>query len=64
MFFGAMALAAVLAGCSYGGVAVTTNNQAVIVRNDNILFGLLRKTMVCQVTDAGLTNCSTSQTNP
>jgi hypothetical protein len=48
-------------GCSYGGVAVA-GDKAVVARNDGFLFGLLRKVVVCKVTDAGLTNCNSSDT--
>lgn len=55
--------AAAATGCAYGGVAVTPNNQAVVLRNDLFLFGALRKAFVCQVTPAGLSACGTAE-NP
>ena len=56
-------LAAVLSGCSYGGIAMHGDN-AVILRNDGFLFGALRKVYICQVTPAGLTNCTASEEKP
>jgi hypothetical protein len=51
---------AVLVGaCAYSGVA-TDGGKAVVLRNDSFLFGMLRKAYVCQVTDAGLTNCNSA----
>jgi hypothetical protein len=49
--------ASLLAGCSYAGVAVTADGHAVVARNDNFLFGILRSVSVCQVTPTGLSNC-------
>ena len=49
-------------GCSYAGVGAS-GDKAVIARNDAFLFGMLRKTFVCKISDAGLTNCQTSE-NP
>lgn len=51
-------LGAVLSGCSYGGIAVA-GDKVVITRNDNAIFGALRKVYVCKVTDAGVTGCTT-----
>ena len=48
--------AATLSGCGYAGVAVE-NGQAVVLRNDGLLFGLLRKAFVCKVADTGLSDC-------
>lgn len=49
------------AGCSYGGVAVTSDNKAVVLKNDHLLFGLLNKAFVCDVTPAGLANCQSTE---
>ncbi len=49
-------------GCAYGGIAVTADGKAVIARNDALLFGLLRKVYVCNVTPAGLAGCQTGET--
>jgi hypothetical protein len=46
-------------GCSYGGVAVA-GDKVVVARNDGLLFGVLRKVVVCKVTEAGLTNCNSA----
>lgn len=48
-------------GCAYGGVAVTSTNHAVVLRNDMFLFGALRKAFVCQVTQGGLAGCVTAE---
>ncbi len=53
-----------LGGCSYGGVAMSADGgKAVVLRNDAFLMGALRKAFVCKVTDAGLTDCNSSD-NP
>jgi len=48
------------AGCSYGGIAAA-GDKVVVTRNDNFLFGILRKVYVCKVSDAGLAACQTSE---
>jgi hypothetical protein len=53
-------LAGVLPGCSYGMIA-PVGDKVVIARQDNFLFGALRKVYVCKVTDTGLANCSTGE---
>ncbi|MFZ5890611.1 MAG: hypothetical protein ACOY0T_06030 [Myxococcota bacterium] len=47
-------------GCSYAGVA-TAGDKAVVARNDNFLFGILRKVYVCKVADGGLTACQSNE---
>jgi len=54
----AMALAS---GCSYAGVAAVDEDTVVITKNDSFLFGALRAVYVCQVTDAGVTNCGNKE---
>ena len=54
-----LAAAAPLGGCSYGGVSAS-GDKVVIARNDNFLFGILRKVYVCKITDAGVTSCAES----
>lgn len=50
-------------GCAYGGVALSADGStAVVLKNDLFLFGALRKIYVCQVTPAGLSQCSVSAT--
>lgn len=44
-------------GCAYAGVAVTPDGNAVILRNDALLFGILRKVYVCSVSPTGLSSC-------
>lgn len=44
---GCLAGMALMSGCSYAGVATTSNNQVVIARNDGLLFGILRAVYVC-----------------
>lgn len=51
-----------LSGCAYGGAA-GVGDKAIVLRNDAFLFGALRKAFVCKVTDAGLTDCNSSD-NP
>ena len=46
----------VLYGCSYAGVAVA-GDKAILPRNDDFLYGMLRKIYVCKITDQGLTEC-------
>lgn len=53
-------VAGVLSGCSYGMIA-PVGDKVVIARQDNILFGALRKVFVCKVTDTGLANCGTAE---
>ncbi len=55
----ATVLASALSGCAYGGIGVT-GDKAVVARNDSFLFGILRKTFVCKVTDGGLSNCQSA----
>lgn len=55
-------LGSISAGCSYAGVA-TAGDKAVVARNDNFLFGILRKVYVCKVADNGLTACQSNE-NP
>lgn len=52
--------AGVLSGCSYGMIA-PVGDKVVIARQDNFLFGALRKVFVCKVGDQGLTNCSSAE---
>jgi len=46
----------VFLGCSYAGVAVA-GDKVVLPRNDDFLYGMLRKIYVCKVTAEGLTEC-------
>ena len=55
-------LGTVVPACSYGDVAVD-GGKAVIVRQDDWLYGMLRKVFVCEVSDAGLANCANGE-NP
>ena len=55
----AVALTGALSGCAYAGIGVT-GDKAVVARNDAFLFGILRKTFVCKVTDGGLSNCQSA----
>ena len=64
VFVGALVLAAAVTACSYGGVAVTPSNKAIVMRNDHLLYGILRKAYVCDVSDAGLSNCQASAEKP
>ena len=51
-----MATGGVLYGCSYAGVGVA-GDKAILPRNDDFLYGMLRKIYVCKITDEGLTEC-------
>ncbi len=52
-------LGSALSACSYGGVA-TSGDKAVVLRNDMLLFGALRKVFVCKMDAGGLSNCNSS----
>ena len=56
------AAVAMLGGCAYGPIAVA-GDKVVIARQDQLLFGALRKVFVCKVTDGGVTNCAGAE-NP
>ncbi len=60
----AVLLAATVAGCSYGAVALTPSNKLIVMRNDGFLMGALRAVYTCDVTDSGLTNCVKSEEKP
>jgi hypothetical protein len=47
---------AALSACAYGGVATTPDGTVIIVRNDLILAGLLRRVYVCKTVGSAL-NC-------
>ena len=55
-------LGSMAVGCAYGGAAMS-GDKAVVLRNDMLIMGMLRKAYVCQVTDGGLSQCS-SLDNP
>ena len=57
ILLGVFAAAALLSGCSYGGVA-TVGDKVVVTRNDGFLFGALRKVYVCKVSETGLSACN------
>ena len=64
LLIGTAALAGVLASaCSYSAPAVTQDGHVVVLRNDGLLFGALRKAYVCQVTPSGLSSCGSNE-NP
>lgn len=46
-----------LGACAYAPGGVSADNHVVIVKNVGLLFGLLNKVFVCNVTPAGLTGC-------
>jgi hypothetical protein len=56
-------LLAPLAGCSYGtAVAIGQNRDRVLIlRNDNFLFGAIRRAYVCLASDAGLVECKNQE---
>ena len=51
---------ALSAGCAYGGAAAS-GDKVVVLRNDGLLFGALRKVYVCKITDAGLSSCQAGE---
>ena len=55
-------LGTIAPACHYGDVAVD-NGKAVVVRQDDMLYGMLRRVFVCEVSDAGLANCASGE-NP
>ena len=57
----AATVAGVLSGCAYGGVSVNAaGDKAVVMRNDGFLFGALRSAYVCNMSDAGLSDCKST----
>lgn len=50
-------------GCSYGAIASTPQGQVIIARQDNALFGALRKIYVCTVNGTTLT-CNGGESSP
>ncbi len=50
-------------GCAYGHSLRVGKSKVLVLKNDGLLFGLLRKAHVCDVTPAGLKNCSEDE-NP
>lgn len=47
-------------GCGYASVA-TSGDAAIVVRNDYLLFGALRKVYVCRITETGLSQCAAQE---
>ncbi len=47
--------------CTYGAVTEVGEDRVVVAQNNGFLFGLLNAVYVCDVTDAGLANCSSSE---
>jgi hypothetical protein len=43
-------------GCSYAGVGIA-GDKVIVPRNDDFLYGMLRKVYICKLTDQGLTEC-------
>ncbi len=50
-------------GCAYGNAVRVGKNRVLVLKNDNLLFGILRKAHVCEVGAKGLKNCTEDQ-NP
>ena len=53
-----LVFAATVVSCAYGGAAGVGNEHVVITRNDQLLWGLLRKVYVCKVSPTGLRACA------
>lgn len=56
-------LASTGAACAYADVTAVDEDTVVVAENNGFLFGIFNAVYVCDVTDAGLANCS-SQENP
>ena len=52
-----------MTGCAYGHSLRVGKNKVLILKNDNLLFGILRKAHLCEVGAKGLQNCSENE-NP
>jgi len=50
-----------LVACAYQPGGVSADGHVVLVKNNGILFGLLNKIFVCQVTPAGLSGCAAAE---
>ncbi len=51
-----------MTGCAtYSGVTRVSKSKVLILRNDGLLFGLLRKAMVCDVHGSGVKNCQVDE---
>ncbi len=50
-------------GCAYGHSLRVGKSKVLVLKNDGLLFGLLRQAHVCDVTPKGLKNCSVDE-NP
>ncbi len=61
--FGILGILSAMSGCAYGGVAVA-GDKAIVLRNDGLLFGALRKAFVCKIADDGLHDCVASAEKP
>ena len=57
IIFLTVALAAT-SGCAITAMERVGKNQVLIARSDGLLFGLLRKVMICEVTPKGVKNCT------
>lgn len=57
-----VAMSVPVLGCAYAGAAASGDN-VVVLRNDGFLFGVLRQAFVCKVSEAGLSNCKSTE-NP
>ena len=55
--------AVMLGGCFYTTPGVAAGDKIVLPKNNTFLFGIFREVYVCKVTDAGVTNCQSSE-NP
>ncbi len=50
-------------GCAYGHSLRVGKNKVLVLKNDHLLFGIMRKAHICDVTPSGLANCSEKE-NP
>jgi len=48
--------------CTYAPGGVSADGKVVIAKNDGLLFGILAKVFVCNVTPGGVTGCVAGET--
>lgn len=54
---GLLASVVTMTGCAYGGATTVGKDYVVVLRNDSVFWGSLRKAFVCKATTSGLSNC-------
>jgi len=51
-----------LGACTYAVGGVSADGHVVMAKNVGVLFGILNKVYVCNVTPGGLTGCTAGET--